>query len=694
MGDLRKLPDALTPLTRHPRWVLWRWEWTPKSNKWTKVPYQPDRPRLKARSNDPSTWSTYEVAVAAFGQGEADGIGYELTDGEVGAFDLDNCRDPETGVVAPWAASLTEAARSYVEVTVSGTGLRILGIARGAKIHRKDAAPRGGECSLETYRRAARFIVVTGVELPGSGSDLADIDLLIDTTVTALDVEKSERRKTTAFVESAGFSAECDEAGALPRQLLQLITEGVPEGSRSQQFHHVVGWLKQLGQTPEQIVSLMEQHPGGIASKYAGRLETEVDRCYAKTDGRASDRSASGAGGPPAIKLHWHGDPDEHAERKWLVVDAILETGKGLLAGQWGTGKTFVAIDLAAAVMVGTSFAGRKVLRRGGVLFIAAEGANEVALRLRGVVEHKLANEADLNPAKLERLPFAWIDECPSLSKPKATDILGAAISEAGVRMREQHDLPLALIVIDTLMAAADFEDENDAAQGQKVMRVLEDLSRVSGGFALAVDHFGKAVETGTRGTSAKEASADVVLALLGEKDLAGNVSNRRMAVRKLRGGATGEETPFELRQVTFDPGATFSGTTTCVAEWSSSSAGARSAVDRNRWPQSLRIFQTALLNTLVEDGRDERPFGGEGPVVRAVRVAAVRAQFSKGYPADNPDPSKSADAKRRAFERALRLAIGKQLVTTLEVRGIDHIWSNADLPTDMTSTPDRQDTH
>jgi hypothetical protein len=90
----------------------------------------------------------------------------------------------------------------------------------------------------------------------------------------------------------------------------------------------------------------------------------------------------------------------------------------------------------------------------------------------------------------------------------------------------------------------------------------LNELSRKTGAFVLAVDHFGKAVETGTRGTSAKEAAADCVLALLADRDLAGNLSNTRMAVRKLRGGSTGAETPFALKVV--DLG---SGDTTCIVE-------------------------------------------------------------------------------------------------------------------------------
>jgi hypothetical protein len=77
---------------------------------------------------------------------------------------------------------------------------------------------------------------------------------------------------------------------------------------------------------------------------------------------------------PPPIEIFWHGKSYERPTRSWLVDELIPQTGQGLASGVWGGGKTFVCIDLAASVMTGTSFAGREVCRRGGVLFIAAEG--------------------------------------------------------------------------------------------------------------------------------------------------------------------------------------------------------------------------------------------------------------------------------------------------------------------------------
>ena len=696
-ADLRRLPAALEPLIKQNRWVVWRWTYVPARQKWTKVPFQPDRPSQKARSNDRYSWGTYQAALDVVARHDADGIGYQLADGDIAAFDLDDCRNPETGVIAPWAWTQLDAASSYAEVTVSGTGLRIIGRALGEHVHRKFALA-GCAGSLEIYRQAKRFIVLTGLQIEGRYDQLVDVDPAIDAAVTFYDAAKSASVDRAAepghHDDPSAFPQTREELSGLPPALSDLIRLGAPVGERSEQFHHAVGWLKDLDWSEAAILALLEQHPTGIAAKYEGRLRAEIQRCFAKT-GRATSSAPvhNPSSETPSLKLRWHGDPEDLTERRWLVSETIPETGKGLLSGQWGTGKTFVAIDLAGSIMSGTNFAGRRVLRAGGVLFIAAEGANEVSIRLRGVVESKLKEEASVDPSKLERLPFAWLDECPSLLSRDAIGVLKATATAAAAKMRAEFDLPLALIVIDTLMAASDFEDENDAAQGQKVMRVLEDLSRHTGAFALAVDHFGKAVETGTRGTSAKEGAADAVLALLADKDITGNVSNTRMAVRKLRGGATGALTPFQLKQVTFPPQKAFAPTTTCIIEWSAPDVSLGKACKPDRWPTSLRVFQAALTNTIAENGQDKRPFGYDGPVVRATSVASVRSEFHKVYPADNEDPAKRLDAKRRAFDRALDNALGKRLVTTREINGVDHIWACSDEPTERTSTQDRQDT-
>jgi hypothetical protein len=238
----------------------------------------------------------------------------------------------------------------------------------------------------------------------------------------------------------------------------------------------------------------------------------------------------------------------------------------------------------------------------------------------------------------------------------------------AAAQMKERFNVDVVLIIIDTLSASADFADANDAAEGQRIMNRLNTLSRRTGAFVLAVDHFGKSVEGGTRGSSAKEAAADVVLALLADRDVAGNVTNTRLAVRKLRGGSTGAETPFELKVVDlgFDQ-------TTCIIEWRPERTPT-SAPKAGRESKAARMLRASMNNAMVAHGKTIRPFGHEGPSVRAVALRPVREEFVAAWPADGDTPAKVLDAKRSAFNRGLTSA-RQHDVCSREIDGTDYLW-------------------
>ena len=181
----QNLPEALVPLTAKSRWVVWRWEKNDKG-KLTKPPYRLDAPSRKASSTNNTEWGEYEAARLAVEKGNADGIGFVLTDSETAAFDLDDCRNSSTGVVEDWALRLVDRCASYTEITPSGTGLRVIGRAKGEKVHRKLHIPGTGG-SLEVYRKAERYITITGNVFPGCWPSLANIDEEIDEIVSELD---------------------------------------------------------------------------------------------------------------------------------------------------------------------------------------------------------------------------------------------------------------------------------------------------------------------------------------------------------------------------------------------------------------------------------------------------------------------------------------------------------------------------
>src|SRR5262245_56939679 len=107
-GDLANPPAALSPLCLMPNWVDWRWQDGGRS--WTKPPFQATDPDRHAANNDPRTWSSRSAAVAAVLAGRATGVGFVLTNTEIGAVDLDKCRNPETEHIDAWAQAILDAA--------------------------------------------------------------------------------------------------------------------------------------------------------------------------------------------------------------------------------------------------------------------------------------------------------------------------------------------------------------------------------------------------------------------------------------------------------------------------------------------------------------------------------------------------------------------------------------------------------
>ena len=205
-------------------------------------------------------------------------------------------------------------------------------------------------------------------------------------------------------------------------------------------------------------------------------------------------------------------------------------------------------------------------------------------------------------------------------------------------------------MIVDTAGKAAGYAkagDENDAVIGRQIIAVLATASRETSALVLGVDHFGKSAETGTRGSSAKEADCDAVLALLGDKNMAGEVANPRLAIRKRRSGANGIEIPFRPKVVTVDKSGD---ETTLVVDWLQPDQVGPSPKADN-WPKSLRLLRQVLMNVLVDHGTDQRPFL-DGPTVRAVDIENVRKEFYASHPAEGTDKQKAAARRRMVRKR------------------------------------------
>ena len=697
------------------------------------------QPPRHASTSDPDTWCDYETALAATQAGDADGITYVLTENDpFAAIDLDHCRDAHLCSIDIWAQNFLDTGRqSYAEVTPSGEGCRIWGLADGGPLHKKfSLVIDDKEIAVEFFRRTRKALTVTGYRL-NTNRELVDIYRVIEWGLTW-----GERRKAAVMDAAAASSGNgFDSSGSKysVEQIETIVRNGAPAGAnRSDIFHGIVGHYLGCGWTAEQICEHLQQHPEGIGSRYLDeeRLAGEIARSISKYAARELPLPTNGgwANGwqgkapqpepqpqpqpkpdpeqqpddkpesddeeiadddldgddvddeeledePPADPklppLYAHGDADPRPLKNWLVKHLIPACGHGLLSGQWGAGKTFVVFDLFAAVATQQPFVGYAVKRQCGVLLVAAEGADEVRLRLETVVRVKCGGMA--------RAPVRWYETAPMLLHKGSVETLIAMARQADESLQQEFWLPLGLIVVDTIAACAGYAragDENDPAAGQAVMNVLKAVAQAIGCFVLGVDHFGKSLEAGTRGASSKEASGDLVLACLGDKQLSGSVTNTRLAVRKNRGGRQGQEHPFVLRMVQA-PELDGDGepVTTMVVDWQPVPPGAAQTQSKDPWAQPRRQDQRTavlrlkrvLMSILADQGID-LPIQPDGPVVRMVDKETVRERFFAGTPADGTSTQKR-QFKYQQFKRALDYAEDRQLIGIGEIGKVTYIW-------------------
>ena len=745
-GDPANPPAALQPLLKRPQWVIWRLIWDGKH--WSKPPFQPRDPERLASSADPSVWVDYRTACTAAAK-HGDGVTYVLTlEDELAAFDIDHARDPATATIAEWAQRLLNMVRhTYAEISPSGTGLRIWGTAVGAPMHRAFNLENG--CKLELFRRTRKPLTVTGLQL-GRCPELGNVDQAIERAMLWAERHKAAPTPSSGAGTTVGSGMQLSIQEI--EEFVQIAPTPVGGQSiRSEVFHIVVGHYRGCGWTVEQIYEHLAQYPDGVGGRYLaeGRLSSEIERSLqrlqeysrrqqqigpdrtwtADWNVRSTSETESEPGpeevppweepaaeadpapepesepesepGPEAEPelepdlepdlepapdlppMYCHGDPDPRPLKSWLIKHLMSTTGVGLLSGQWGTGKTFLALELASSVMTGQPFLGLLTKRQCGVLFLAAEGADEVRIRLEALVLEKCGS--------MPRAPFRWYEIVPVLLQRDAANKLIAMGRAAHESLQAEFGLPLGLIIIDTVAAAAGYNTpgaENDNAINQALMNTMRMVAQTLNCFVLGVDHFGKQLETGTRGSSAKEASADLVLACLGERETGGRVLNTRLTVRKNRGGKQGQEHPFTLREVKHgEPDEDDESTTTLVVDWQHG-PGASQGPPSDPWGQSrqgslrataLRL-KRILMSVLAERGVD-LPTTLNGPIVRMVDQEIVRNEFYAQTASDGT-PEQKTEFRQKQFKRVVNWAEEQNLIGVREIGGLIYFWLSRPEPT------------
>lgn len=196
-----------------------------------------------------------------------------------------------------------------------------------------------------------------------------------------------------------------------------------------------------------------------------------------------------------AFKFTAVGDLEYRAPE--YVVGGLIETDSlGLIFGDPGCGKSFLAADLALCVASGADFHGREVMQ-GPVLFIAGEGHNGLARRFAAWSKERGARLKGLPMYKSERAA-QFLDGASA-----------QAVAEAADALARTHGTP-RLIIIDTLARNFGAGDENNTQDMSSFIVAIDDLkARYPGCVVLIVHHSGHQEKNRARGAMALKGALD-----------------------------------------------------------------------------------------------------------------------------------------------------------------------------------------
>lgn len=151
--DYSKVPQELKEL---PNWGLFRKEWDARKGKYNKYPINAENGEL-AKSNDPSTWTSFAHAVEKVNQYGAAGLAFFIQPPYM-LIDLDHCFEDiqrvKGGDHENEVADFIDRTQSYTELSVSGEGIHI--ITKG-----NFPGPKRRHNNVEMYLEE-RFVALTG----------------------------------------------------------------------------------------------------------------------------------------------------------------------------------------------------------------------------------------------------------------------------------------------------------------------------------------------------------------------------------------------------------------------------------------------------------------------------------------------------------------------------------------------------
>ncbi len=330
---------------------------------------------------------------------------------------------------------------------------------------------------------------------------------------------------------------------------------------------------------------------------------------------------------------------NELPRQAWLIKYVLGVGTLSAIVGASGSGKTFVAIDIAAHIARGIDWCGRKVTQ-GAVLYIAAEGGRGIIERFNAYAKRY---NIDTKDVPLYVLPQSVDLRSPTIDMPDLINIINS------------YKYEFALIIVDTLNCAMAGGDENAPADMGMLLVNCRRILSETGAHVMLLHHLGKDSRKGARGHSSLRAALDTEITA----QINGHIT---LMLSKERDGRSGDRFGFELKEVELEHDEDNEAINSCVVV-SLNVKDARLVHDQIKKSVKLTTAEHAALSALRAQ-LDTSGVPADGSLTMPVGslVVAIKAWRKRCYEA-SISGSEDARARQQAFKRAMEGLKGKHQV-------------------------------
>lgn len=359
---------------------------------------------------------------------------------------------------------------------------------------------------------------------------------------------------------------------------------------------------------------------------------------------------------PPRVtaygRISWAELDKPGPELDYLIDDWLTVGGKSIIGGPSGSGKSFLAVDMALSVATKRPWFGNDVLNPGLVIYQAGEGGLGLKRRFRAYRSHFNLNG--------QPIPFEFLPARIDIFAPDDAGGDTSKLIEAINGIASEYAQPLRAVFIDTLATAQGGADEISGKDMAVVLANIDKINKATGAHVCLVHHM-NADGKKLRGHTSIKANVDEVILVSSNEQ----TKVRSVVLDKLKDGEDGKRFQFELLWKELDLRADGKRLGSCVCL----PVGEKDAIRKEETLKGFKLndFEIVFMKAFFEAERIKgAPVPADMRIAENVRAIVhyddVKRELAKAMPNDSLPEAGASEEQRAAADKAHRERVKKRV--------------------------------